>query len=146
MARARYDEAFRQHAVQLAVEHGPAEAARQLDLNAGTLRSWCHRAEAVTVAASTMQAATAVRMARWEERRAQMVHELGDVASLALQKARGNLQHGKTREAQAAATTCAILIDKAQLLSGGATSRAEHAQPEKVHSKIDELAARRNAA
>jgi hypothetical protein len=51
---------------------------------------------------------------------------MGDAAELALETAVEALEDGKIRDAQSAAVTMAILVDKAQLLSGGATSRSEH--------------------
>lgn len=125
MARApRYDAALKAEVVALAVEVGPAEAARQHAIKPTTVRSWCSRAGVATVASETTRAATEMRMAKWEERRTAMVHEIGDIASMALARVRTELgEDGKLRDAKDAATTMAILVDKAQLLSGGQTAR-----------------------
>lgn len=126
MAKALHSEQVKARAIALAVEHGPAEAQRIL-ANEGhhvkptTLRTWCSRAGVVTVTAERTAAATKAAHARWEERRATMVHEIGDVAQMALDHARTALQSDKGRDAKDYATTMAILVDKAQLLSGGST-------------------------
>jgi hypothetical protein len=52
-----------------------------------------------------------------------MVHEMGDVAQRALEKVKDCIDAEKGRDAKDYATTMAILVDKAQLLSGGATQR-----------------------
>lgn len=124
MGRARYDDATKAEAVALAVEVGKAEASRRLGINAGTIGSWMSRAGVATVAAENTRAATEVRKAKWEERRVEMVHEIGEIASMALDRVRDELgDDGKLRDAKDAATTMAILVDKAQLLSGGHTAR-----------------------
>lgn len=128
MGRPTYTDQTRQHAIALAVEHGPAEAARQLaaqgiHVKATTLRSWCSRAGIATVATERTAAAVAANKARWDERRSSMVDEIGEVAQMALDHTRQALTAGDGRTAKDAATTMAILVDKAQLLSGGVTGR-----------------------
>jgi transposase-like protein len=124
MAKRRtYDEQTRGQAVALAVEVGPAEAARRLGIKATTLRSWCSRAGVATDAAANTSAAAAVKRAQWEERRATMVHEIGETAHNALIRVGAAIADGSPSDAKNYATTMAILVDKAQLLSGGSTAR-----------------------
>lgn len=65
----------------------------------------------------------------WVARRVPMASEIGDAAQKALVLVHGALDEGKSREAKELATTMAILIDKAQLLAGGPTSRSELPTP-----------------
>lgn len=125
MARARrYPAELRSQVIAYCVEHGPAEAARHWpDINPATMRSWCSRAGVATVAAERMQAASAASQLRWQERRDRLVHEIGAAAETALELTRTRLDAGNGREAKDAALTLAILVDKAQLLSGGHTAR-----------------------
>lgn len=123
MSRARYDENFRQQAIALAVEIGPADAARQLGVKAATLRSWCSRADVATNGTENTRAAVEAKRAKWEDRRADMVHQIGDTAQQALTRASQAIASGKPTDAKNYATTMAILVDKAQLLSGGHTAR-----------------------
>lgn len=44
MARRVYTPDERQQAIALAVEYGPAEAARLTEISSGTIRVWCSRA------------------------------------------------------------------------------------------------------
>ena len=123
MARARYDDDFKTRAVALAVEIGPAEAARQVGVKPGTVRAWCSRAGVVTVAPERTRAATEARRQAWEERRTVLVHRIGEVAERALDVVDEALIAGNTRKASDASAALARLIDKAQLLSGGSTVR-----------------------
>lgn len=123
MGRTRYDEARKAEAVELAVAHGKAEAARRTGIPAGTIGSWCSRAGLATVATERTAAATEANRQRWEERRSELVHRIGEIAEKALDEVNAQLDDGKLRNAKDAATTMAILVDKAQLLSGGSTVR-----------------------
>jgi hypothetical protein len=71
---------------------------------------------------------------RWEQRRCDLANEIGLKAAQALDKVGEALEQGKLRDAQAGATTLGILIDKAQLLSGGSTGRSEHTH---TNSELD---------
>jgi transposase-like protein len=128
MKRPQHSEQTKARAIALAVEHGPAEAQRRLaaegtEINPATIRSWCSRAGVATVAAERMAAASEQHRLAWEERRTGMVHEMGATADKALLRATEALDAGKGRDAKEYALTLAILIDKAQLLSGGSTAR-----------------------
>src|SRR6186713_1843329 len=128
MTRPQHTDKTKARAITLAVEHGPAEAQRILaaegiTINPATIRSWCSRAGTATVARERTAEATEANVARWEERRSVMVHEMGDAAQKALECAARALDAAEGQRAKEFALTMAILIDKAQLLSGGSTAR-----------------------
>lgn len=125
MARARrYPAELRAAVIAYCIDHGPAEASRHWpDINPATMRSWCSRAGVATVAAERTRAATAAHIARWEERRAGIANQLGATAQQALDRCEQYLADGHMRNAKDAALTLAILVDKAQLLTGGHTAR-----------------------
>jgi transposase-like protein len=68
-------------------------------------------------------AATAANTQAWAARKADMADRIGEAAEKALAVCAASLEAGQARNAQAAAITLGTLIDKAQLLSGAATSR-----------------------
>ncbi len=98
-----------------------------------TLSRWATRAgiDVVQLNAEKTQraresAALNREQGRWSERRAQVADDAGNAAELALTVAVQALEDGKPRTAKDAATTFAILVDKAQLLTGAATDRTDH--------------------
>lgn len=95
-------------------------------------------------AAQTEAAAQATKLA-WAQRKGMLIDALGQAAAELLEKTR----HAPAREAQAYMTAVAIGVDKAQLLSGGVTSRHEQLDAQRrrqwVEEKADELEQRRRA-
>ena len=93
-----------------------------------TLAGWA-RDEGLDLAAQsdakTRQAVAAAR-AKWAERRETLADRIGEGTELALDQAITFLREGRPRDAKDAATTLGILVDKAQLLTGAATSRSDH--------------------
>jgi hypothetical protein len=143
---ARWSEAKRSEALQLLRDQvGTQETARRTGVPAPTLSRWA-AAEGIESpnAERTASANEATRLA-WVQRRGQLVDRLGDVSAELLEKAR----NADAREAQAFMTAVAIGVDKAQLLSGSATSRHEvldaQRRRERVDRLQDELAERRTA-
>ena len=65
----------------------------------------------------------------WAARKADMADRIGEAAEKALAVCVASLDAGQARNAQSAAITLGTLIDKAQLLSGAATSRAGTVDP-----------------
>lgn len=127
MARKTYTQAQKADAVALVAEHGIAHAHRETGIPKSSLSRW---AAAAGVDLGTLQRektahAVEARVAAWEERRTTMVHEMGAVAHLALTRVQESLEGAEPdgRGAKDFALTMAILVDKAQLLSGGATNR-----------------------
>lgn len=91
------------------------------------------------------QAAVTANVSKWAERRSSEADEAGGTAKLARERAVLALIEGDPQMAKAAAIVYGITIDKAQLLSGGATAREVPyedlvTQADKIW---DELAARR---
>lgn len=91
------------------------------------------------------QAAVTATMSKWAERRASEADEAGATAKLARERAIVALIEGDPQLAKAAVIVYGVTIDKAQLLSGGATARDVPyedlvSQADKIW---DELAARR---
>lgn len=66
------------------------------------------------------------RAAAWAERKEALADKIGVLAEIAVNQAAQFLVNGQTQDAQRAATTMGIAVDKAQLLSGAATGRIEH--------------------
>jgi hypothetical protein len=91
------------------------------------------------------QAAVTANVSKWAQRRSDEADEAGATAKLARERAVLALVEGDPQMARAAAGVYLVLIDRAQLLSGGATSRASSA--DEIHDEaeriFDELAARR---
>lgn len=107
----------------------PAEAvAKAARVNKTTLYRWA-KAEGIDLSArhgaapEKTAAATFGAHRAWAARRAELVDAAGAAAERALHGCLTALDDGSYRDAQSAATTFGILVDKAQLLSGGATSR-----------------------
>lgn len=146
MARRTWTPEQRRHALVVYVDHGPAEAARRTGIPSATIASWAHRNGVQTRCIATTRAATEHSRLRWEERRAEMVHEIGAVAALALERAHAELDAGHARNAKDLATTMAILVDKAQLLAGDATSRSEVRTVDQIDAQVEQLVARLEAA
>ena len=127
MARSKYSPAQKAEAVALAAEHGIAHAHRETEIPKQTLSRWASDAgiDAGRTAREKTARAVEARVAAGEERRTTMVHEMGAVAHMALARVEHCLE-GESPDGRGAkdfALTMAILVDKAQLLSGGATNR-----------------------
>ena len=112
-------------ALELYRTDGPTAVEHDLGIPKGTATRWAQAAGVTTVSTENTRVRVEAARVKWEERRVALAHESGSVADLALSVARQNLAAGKARDAQSAATTYAILVDKAQLLTGAATSRTE---------------------
>lgn len=124
-----WDADTRSEALRVHLTDGAAAAAQRTGVPASTVRRWAHEAGQRTERARTTTEATQAAAMRWTERRAVMVEEMGAVAHEALAQAWAAMHAGNARDAKNLATTMAILIDKAELLSGGATSREERVDP-----------------
>lgn len=120
-----YPEALRAEVIAYASEHGVTSSAVKYGVGKATVSSWCKAAGVGTVRNAQTAAATEAAALHWEERRAGMVHRMGATAELALAAVDTALRSKDARTAKDSALTMAILVDKAQLLSGGSTSRAE---------------------
>lgn len=124
---------------------GTREVARRTGVPVQTVSRWAKAAGLEAVNAEQVAAATDATRIAWAQRKAQLVDDLGEVAAELLSKARD----AAGREAQAYMTAVAIGVDKAQLLSGGVTSRHEQLDAQRRRERVvglgDELEARRAA-
>lgn len=161
MARPVYDDAFKDRAVALAVEHGAAEAARLTNVNAGTIRSWMSRTPGVatdvrqTIADARTVAADR-RGVKREELRTLLIEKAVDMLGR-MDEAHIDFK-GKDAKTvtfpkapsgacQQYATAAAILLDKFRLEMGEATGRVERSEPVRAAEEVlDELEQRRRAA
>lgn len=123
MSRRSYTDEQRAEALALYVELGAAETARRTGIAKGTVMSWASRSGLAMHATEATRKATEASALKWAQRRQQLVHDIGAVAELALRQAQVSVETGHARNAKDFATTMAILVDKAQLLDGAATSR-----------------------
>ena len=99
-----------------------------------------------TVASQNTEAATKAARLRWETRRLELAHQLGEQAEEALRRTAHEIQSGKTGDAKNMATATVILVDKAQLLTGGTTNRHGYISRDDLERRareLDELARRR---
>jgi hypothetical protein len=139
MGTAQHPPDLKAHALAIYVEHGGAEASRKTGVPAPTIRSWAHRDGVATVAAQNTRAAIAAAQLRWEERRLALADAIGREAEAALGLVDEALGAGDARAAKDAAVTMAILVDKAELLSGGTTNYYERIEPEALERRAKEL-------
>lgn len=147
MGRQRWTSEQKTEALELIVEHGPAEAARRTGIPVGTIASWATRAgvsgEHHTEATI---AATAARQATTAERRAAMLPALldsferlaADLFAPTVEKravAAGQMREVEIVTIRHATTTAterwatvramALIVDKVQLIAGEATERID---------------------
>lgn len=149
--RRRWPDEIRQRALELYVEFGPADAARLLASDGhhvppNTIKAWASRAGLATVATQKTEAATAAKRAKFELQRAGFADRMGNLIDGLLDTAEEALAAGDLQAVKIAAVSAAVYVDKAQLLSGGATTRTETASEERVQTLVDELTARRRIA
>jgi hypothetical protein len=102
----RWTDQERDEALRIYRVDGPSEAARQTGIPRNTISSWANRSGDSVVLRENMQANCIAAAQRWAAKREELLAQMGDVAQLALDRAKGALRD-----------------EKAQLVSGGATSR-----------------------
>lgn len=151
----RYTPDERQQAMDLAAARGYRYASDESGVPIGTLKSWMRRAGRTVQPErrAELEERQQIASLQWEARRLTMANELGEAAAKALARTVERLDGWTTqdgvrmapnpREAHGAALTMAILIDKAQLLSGGATARTESLDTamERAMEALDKLEA-----
>ena len=131
----RYTAEQRDAALELYREVGPAEAGRRLSIPSGTVRSWARRNGCAAVATENRRAAVEAARLTWEQRRSGLTVRLGEVAAELLER----VKKAEPGEAKALATALAILVDKAELLSGRATERTEAGAAVNMDAEIERL-------
>ena len=141
----RYTDEQRREIVRIADQLGPAYATAEFDVKPATIRKWRQRLgipfsrERIDRLAGDQQ----VQAMEWEVRRITLANELGEIAELAVKRVRLELGDDAARyglrNARDASLVAATLIDKAQLLSGGATARTETEGVELKHQALELL-------
>lgn len=139
-----YSEAEKSEAVVASKELGIEVMSDRLGVTTRTLTRWRESAQAAHIDA--VKAAPPVGIVAdsltYRERMPLLANRLGAMAQLALEHVPEHLEAGQPGKAQQAMTTAAIAIDKAQLLSGNATSRTEHGStPAELDARLLELGA-----
>jgi transposase-like protein len=146
--RRSYSDEERQAALDLYETDGPTAVERQLGIHKGTVTKWAKATGVETRCLETKRKSVAASRLHWEQRRADMAHQIGDVAALALERVEQALEGPdidvelmirergpkgemvdripNPNDAKNLATTMAILVDKAQLLTGGVTGRTDN--------------------
>ena len=128
MPARRHSEAGQAEALDVAAREGFAAAEEASGIPSGTLRNLAHRASV------GVDLPPEVRALPWSRRRPYIVGELGQAAAEALTATRAAIAEGDLRSARDGAVTLGVLIDKAQLLDGGATGRFESAN---LHAVVE---------
>ncbi len=132
---------FREIATQIGVS---PEGVRKRSKREGWTRATEALAQRDAERQANTTAAVAAVKATWAQRAQDEADAAGVYASLARQAIRTALDDRDAQMVRATAIAYGILIDKAQLLSGGSTARTEMAMGEQAaHALVDELRARR---
>lgn len=129
-ARRTYTDDEKAAALALYAEQGPTAVTDAMGIPKATVASWAKRTGTRTVCVEKARARVEAAHLAWEKRRLEMADRIGHAAELALVQCENAIagdgeRSPSMRDAKDAATTMAILIDKAQLLTGAATSRQE---------------------
>lgn len=125
MIRRIYSDEQRAEALQLLQVVGAAEAARRTGIKRGTLVSWAHRAGLRSADPEQRREHVQAAQQAWAERRAVLADMLGEAADEATQRLLQRIRSGNMKDAELIRAV-AVLVDRAQLLTGGATERIEH--------------------
>ena len=96
-------------ALQLAAEHGPAEASRRTGVPAGTIRAWRTRA-------GQSEPPVGDRGEDWRVGRERTAHGAAQVAREAIEQARRDIRDGKPLRAQQSMTAAGIAVDKLTII------------------------------
>jgi hypothetical protein len=132
-----YSEEQRLEALELYKQHGPSEASRRTGAPVKTIASWAARAGVQTSA--PQKAADAIERQRlnWASQRLIEADAAGTDASEVRNKMLTLVRDEQTQKAQQLATVYGVLVDKAQLLSGSATSRSEITDSDTFSKQLD---------
>ena len=103
------DPAAKAQALQLAAEHGAAEASRRTGIPAGTIRAWRTRA-------GQTEPPVGDRGEDWRAGRERTAHGAAQVAREAIEQARRDIRDGKPLRAQQSMTAAGIAVDKLTII------------------------------
>jgi len=123
-ASSKYTDEQRQIALDIYEHQGPRAAARATGVSSSTITRWAQQAGIAGRTTEKTREATEGCKRAWAEWRVQLLADLGPAVNDAL----GQIGRCATSDGQNArywAITFGTLLDKAQLLSGGATERVD---------------------
>lgn len=128
MQRQRWTPEQKADALRLLAEHGKAEAARRTGIPAGTIASWGVRCHVAAPTPEALRPVVEARQIAWAHRKLDFGERLATLAGKAADALEERLDNRVATGIRDHAATIALLVDKAQLLTGGATSRDEVVQ------------------
>lgn len=124
MQRATYTPSQKAEALRLLAEVGKAEAARRSGIPAGTIAAWGSRTGVSAPTPEAMRPQVEARQLAWTERKVAIASGLGEAAQLAVEELTTRIRNKTIGDRELIAALTA-LVDRAQLLTGEATSRTE---------------------
>lgn len=158
MAKSRYTAKQRAQALELYLDHGPAETSRRTGIPVGTIRKWAARASVTGPHAKKTEAATEAARAQGERSRAELrvkllakAHDLLERMDHSHQEFVGqtgrevHYDKAPANAVKAYATSVGILIDKLRLEEGESTSRDEMIHRDGVDLQVARLMAEAEA-
>lgn len=150
--RWKYTEEQKREALKLYAEHGPAEAGRQTGIPRATISQWAKRSGVTVTRAKNVREATkaaADKAAELREklkldcrnRAVDLVGRMAEVETLFVGKdgERVQVDRATAIACKDLAVAAGVLIDKAELLDGRATSRQETRNVDQMDSEIEKL-------
>jgi hypothetical protein len=145
MSRVTTPETVRARACELFRDHGATDVARILAteghvVKPATVRQWAKRAGIVSERRDTVTPMLEGAAISHEERRVRLAEQMLTIAEAAAAQELELLADADLRSVVGARTRA---IHDFQLLTGAATTRAEHGGTDKAHGLVDELAQRR---
>lgn len=138
MARRSYTDEEKAKAVVLYRDEGPAAVQRDLGIPKATVSRWAKAAGVRTVPNKKTAAATEAARQRWEQRRGPLANKLGMVAEVLADR----ILEAEPKDARSLATPLGVCIDKAELLTGRATSRDERVNHGEFEREVADLVAK----
>lgn len=125
MQRLQYTPDQKAEALTLLAEVGLSEAARCTGIPRGTIASWGSRNGVNSPDAEQVAGVAEVAQATWQVRKVALGEKLGTLCEKMATKIDERLDEDSLRGVRDLAASIAILVDRAQLLTGGATQRTE---------------------
>lgn len=124
MQRTSYTPEQKAAALELLAQVGKAEAARRTGIPAGTIAAWGSRMGVAAPTPEAMRPQVEARQLAWAERKAAIASRFGELADLAVTELAERIRN-KTIGDRELISAVTVLVDRAQLLTGEATSRTE---------------------
>lgn len=125
MQRTQHSPEAKAEALRLMVDVGLAEAARRTGIAKGTIASWAARTGTTMAPLEQRHQIAKEASVAWQVRKVEFGERLSTIAAKAADRLEERLDTDRTAGVRDLAATMAVLVDKAQLLTGGATARTE---------------------